>query len=45
VIPWANPSIGCGATLILCLLAAFGPAIRTGRAEPLRSLQAGREAA
>ena len=44
VIPWAKLSIGFSMTLALCLLAALWPAILTGRAEPLKLLQAGRAA-
>ena len=44
VLPWANIALGFAMTLVLCLLGALGPAIRTGRAEPLRLLQAGRAA-
>lgn len=44
VIPWLQIGIGFGLTLGLCLIAAIWPAIRTGRAEPLRLLQAGRSA-
>ena len=42
VIPWLQITYGCVFTIFLCLLAAFWPAIRTGRAEPLRLLKAGR---
>ncbi|HEY4310613.1 MAG TPA: ABC transporter permease [Pirellulales bacterium] len=42
VIPWAKLLIGFGITLALCVIAALWPAIATGRAEPLRLLQAGR---
>ncbi|MGE5611871.1 MAG: ABC transporter permease [Bacillota bacterium] len=42
VIPWAKLSWGLGLTLLLCIAAALWPAISTGRAEPLRLLQAGR---
>ena len=45
VLPWARLTIGFAATLGLCLLASLGPAIATGRAEPLRLLQAGRSPA
>jgi putative ABC transport system permease protein len=41
---WAQLSVGFGIALGLCLLAALWPAISTGRAEPLRLLQAGRAA-
>ena len=44
VLPWLNLSIGFGAALALCLLAALWPAISTGRLEPLKLLQAGRAA-
>ena len=44
IIPWTELAIGFGATLGLCLLAALWPAILTGRAEPLKLLQAGRAA-
>lgn len=44
VIPWAKLSTGFAITLGLCLIAALWPAIRTGRTEPLRLLQAGRTA-
>ncbi len=44
IIPWAKLTIGFGATLGLCLLAALWPAIATGRTEPLKLLQAGRAA-
>jgi putative ABC transport system permease protein len=44
VVPWAKLSIGFGATLGLCSLAALWPAITTGRSEPLKLLQAGRAA-
>lgn len=42
VIPWGSITIGFAGTLALCLLAALWPAATTGRAEPLRLLQAGR---
>lgn len=42
VIPWQPLSIGLGATIALCLLAALWPAIRVSRTEPLQLLQAGR---
>ncbi|WP_417731569.1 ABC transporter permease [Rosistilla oblonga] len=41
-IPWSQLGFGFGLTLILCLLAGLWPAMRTGRAEPLALLQAGR---
>ena len=44
IIPWAKLTVGFGATLGLCLLAALWPAIVTGRTEPLKLLQAGRAA-
>lgn len=44
VIPWASLSLGFAMALGLCLLAALGPAVSTGRAEPLTLLQAGRAA-
>jgi len=44
VIPWPQLSIGVGATLALCLVAAIWPATAVGRAEPLRLLQTGRSA-
>lgn len=44
VVPWPQVGIGFAMTLGLCLMAALWPAIRTGRAEPLRLLQAGRAA-
>jgi len=44
IVPWAKLTIGFGATLGLCLLAALWPAIITGRTEPLKLLQAGRAA-
>jgi putative ABC transport system permease protein len=44
VVPWAQLSIGFGMAFGLCLLAALWPAILTGRAEPLKLLQAGRAA-
>lgn len=42
MIPWGQLSIGFAITIGLCLLAGLWPAIRTGRAEPLELLQAGR---
>ncbi len=42
VIPWAKLVVGFALTLGLSLLAALWPAAATGRAEPLRLLQAGR---
>ena len=44
IIPWRQIGIGFSITLGLCLIAALCPAIRTGRTEPLRLLQAGRTA-
>jgi len=44
LVPWARLSLGFGMALGLCLLAALWPAILTGRAEPLKLLQAGRAA-
>jgi putative ABC transport system permease protein len=41
-VPWSKLALGFGATLLLCLAAALWPAITTGRAEPLKLLQAGR---
>ena len=42
MIPWAQLSIGFAMTIGLCLLAGLWPAIKTGQAEPLSLLQAGR---
>ena len=42
VIPWGKIGIGFALTVGLCLIAALWPAIRTGRAEPLVLLKAGR---
>jgi putative ABC transport system permease protein len=42
IIPWTQIGIGFAMTLGLCLIAALWPAIRVGRAEPLRLLQSGR---
>lgn len=42
LIPWGQISQGFALTMGLCLLAALWPAIRTGRAEPLKLLKAGR---
>ncbi|SMP73404.1 putative ABC transport system permease protein [Neorhodopirellula lusitana] len=42
LIPWLQLGLGFTATIGLCLLAGVWPAIKTGRAEPLRLLQAGR---
>ncbi len=44
IIPWAKIGVGVGATLTLCALAAFWPAIAAARTEPLRLLQQGRGA-
>ena len=44
IIPWPQIGIGFSITLGLCLIAALWPAIRAGRTEPLRLLQAGRTA-
>ena len=44
VIPWRELLVGFSATLGLCFLAALGPAIATGRSEPLGLLQQGRAA-
>lgn len=44
IIPWPQIGIGFAMTLGLCLVAALWPALRIGRAEPLRLLQAGRSA-
>jgi putative ABC transport system permease protein len=44
VIPWPSLAFGFALTLALCLAAALGPAVATGRAEPLRLLQEGRAA-
>lgn len=44
IVPVSKLAIGLGATLLLCLAAALWPAISTGRAEPLKLLQAGRSA-
>ncbi|WP_161603401.1 ABC transporter permease [Blastopirellula marina] len=45
VLPWKQLALGCGATLVLCLVAAIWPAFSAGRKEPLKLLQAGRSAA
>lgn len=42
IVPWLPIGIGFAITLGLCLLAALWPAIRVGRQEPLKLLQAGR---
>ncbi len=44
VVPWAKLALGFSAALALCLAAALGPAILTGRTEPFKLLQAGRAA-
>lgn len=44
IIPWTHLALGFAATLALCLIAAVLPALRIGRAEPLKLLQAGRMA-
>lgn len=44
VVPWMHLLGGFGLTVGLCLLAAAWPAVRTGRAQPLSLLQAGRSA-
>ncbi len=44
VIPWEKLVFGFLITLALCLAAALWPAITSGRAEPLKLLQAGRAA-
>jgi len=44
VIPWTKLLLGFSVTLAICVLAALGPAISTGRAEPAKLLQAGRAA-
>ncbi|WP_422929588.1 ABC transporter permease [Singulisphaera sp. PoT] len=45
IIPWSKLAVGFAITLGLCFLASLWPAYRTGRAEPLKLLQAGRAAA
>ena len=42
MVPWTKLLLGFGITMGLCVLAALWPATSTGRAEPLRLLQAGR---
>ena len=42
IVPWPQVLFGCALAIGLCLLAALWPAIRTGRAEPLALLKAGR---
>ncbi|QDT33119.1 ABC transporter permease [Thalassoglobus polymorphus] len=42
LIPWKQLAFGFSITLALCLLAGLWPAIRSGRAEPLTLLKAGR---
>lgn len=44
IIPWLPIGIGFLMTIGICLLAALWPAIRVGRVQPLRLLQAGRSA-
>jgi putative ABC transport system permease protein len=44
VVPWSKLALGFAATLLLCITAALWPALATGRAEPLKLLQAGRAA-
>jgi putative ABC transport system permease protein len=44
VLPWGKLIVGFAIALSLCLLAALWPAYRTGRAEPLHLLRAGRAA-
>jgi putative ABC transport system permease protein len=44
IIPWPQLMLGAGIALGLCFIAALLPAIKTGRAEPLKLLQAGRAA-
>ena len=44
VLPWWHLILGIGSAWILCLVAAMGPALSVGRAEPLKLLQAGRAA-
>ena len=44
VVPWGNLAAALSATLGLCLAASLWPAVRIGRAEPLRLLQEGRSA-
>jgi putative ABC transport system permease protein len=45
VLPWKQLALGVSSALGLCLLAALWPAAATGRAEPLKLLQAGRGSA
>lgn len=45
VIPWQQINWGFLMTLGICLIAALWPAIRVGRTQPLKLLQAGRSAA
>lgn len=42
IIPWSSLAFGLAVTMLLCILAALWPAIRIGRTETLRLLQAGR---
>ena len=44
VVPWGKLAAALSATLGLCLAASLWPAIRIGRAEPLRLLREGRSA-
>lgn len=44
LVPWRQLGIGFLLTVILCLLAGLWPAVKAGRAEPLKLLQAGRSA-
>ena len=44
VVPWGKLAAALAATLGLCLAASLWPAIRIGRAEPLRLLREGRSA-
>ncbi|WP_246146335.1 FtsX-like permease family protein [Rubripirellula lacrimiformis] len=44
LVPWGQLAIGFLITIGLCLIAGLWPAIKTGRAEPLGLLQAGRGA-
>jgi putative ABC transport system permease protein len=45
IIPWPQVLFGCAVAIGLCLVAALWPAIRTGSAEPLSLLKAGRASA
>ncbi|WP_182867619.1 FtsX-like permease family protein [Rhodopirellula sp. JC639] len=42
MVPWGQLSIGFAMTIALCVIAGLWPALKTGLAEPLRLLQAGR---